>query len=397
MGIIGDGIGGYGGYGGDTGYAGKRTGLYFPSYGRFLVAQAAVSTAPEPLAFTSMVVKTGNIPKGMVSVLENFLFEALKEEGISIQVPDTETTFIRDEMGRMEEPCSDADCTAQMAGAMGLDSGLYGTIDFIQASNELSFTLNYVSTKTGAIIHKATVLVSVDTFQSGRDAESVAKRLAKALGEKLNPSQRKKTDDRPAPPPVEPAATKKPASGEFVPARPAEAKEITPPEKPTPPVDSPPKKDQYIEAPAPEEGGDSYSAYKWGSIILGIGGLAVGGAGLAITLANNAGDEYAGMVDRMREEGDILGETGAFRFKNLDAKGRYTTNVSDIEGADLRNNILMASGFAGAGLLFSLAIIFGAIEDGGEETEESAQSGIQSQIGLFPADGGGYISFQGSF
>ncbi len=81
--------------------------------------------------------------------------------------------------------CTDAECTAEIVGAMGLESGFYGTIDWIVATKKYKFTLNYVRRADASIPHRVTVYASKSEIKNPFKLSYLANQIAQKMLKEL--------------------------------------------------------------------------------------------------------------------------------------------------------------------------------------------------------------------
>lgn len=120
--------------------------------------------------------------KGLNSVLSSAVFQALRINGINAVEPNLSEMLDRKDV----KACSAVSCTAEIAGAMGLDVGILFNISEVSPSLPPQFRLSLqLVNLDGNIIEKSELYVAKSNFRTVPQAQELGKRLALEMVKKL--------------------------------------------------------------------------------------------------------------------------------------------------------------------------------------------------------------------
>ena len=113
---------------------------------------------------------------GLERSMEIAIFQTLRRHG-AVVMPDISREIDANDIAL----CSESSCTAEIAGALGLTSGIYATITSIGKPSKWFLTLNLVNQKNQTITHKASITFAPHQLRNEKQAELAGIRLATKL------------------------------------------------------------------------------------------------------------------------------------------------------------------------------------------------------------------------
>ncbi|GEM_PF-3105720 len=136
----------------------------------------------KPIPFIGFSTTDPDFDDGILSTFVDSFLREIKKTKLEIPLPNiSEITANL----RIPASCTEAECTAEIVGAMGLAAGFYGTIDWIPATKKYRFTLNYVTQTNAAIAHRVTVNASKNEIKNAFQLNHIANQLAQKMLKEL--------------------------------------------------------------------------------------------------------------------------------------------------------------------------------------------------------------------
>ena len=154
-----------------------------PSAEIVMVSPASSGSAIAFIGFVQMGdVKTA-LDRTTIKMLNNAVKENLKQFGVDLNVPDLPD--LMDKVGVNIRDCSEAACTADIAGAMGLERGMYATIEASGADRAVVW-LHLVNQRDGTITHEVYREATLSSLRQTAAIQQLGRELATEMVKKMS-------------------------------------------------------------------------------------------------------------------------------------------------------------------------------------------------------------------
>ncbi|OGQ23089.1 MAG: hypothetical protein A3I05_09735 [Deltaproteobacteria bacterium RIFCSPLOWO2_02_FULL_44_10] len=121
------------------------------------------------------------LDEGLKKEITDSILRELKANWIRVSLPNIES--LSDKLQGYE--CTEAGCTAEIAGAMDLEGGFFGAVTLIPVSQELRFSLSYVQTENATELHRVSVTRKKQRVKTSSDAQAIARELVQKMVNQL--------------------------------------------------------------------------------------------------------------------------------------------------------------------------------------------------------------------